>query len=182
CTGGHALQFIKLTDVNAKGNVSYNSENEGSYQYLYGNKDFAHRFVFSPNQQATDTTFQQHGPSNLFKFEHTFIPNPNWFMDAKYAYIQNKFNLDPFSGIGADAQPVFRFNGDFFLENGFQFYHTKRPQSNVTLDTNYFKQNWGGDHEFKFGFAYKHASVTTSCQYGGDGIFYDYVGARGDQS
>ncbi|HET6266210.1 MAG TPA: carboxypeptidase regulatory-like domain-containing protein [Acidobacteriota bacterium] len=179
---GHALQFIKLTDVNAKGNVSYNSENEGSYQYLYGNKDFLHRFALPPNQQSEETTWQQHGPSHLFKFEHTFIPNPNWFMDAKYAYIKNNFNLDPISGIGADAQPIFRLHGDSFLENGYVFYHTTRPQSNVTLDTNYFKQNWGGDHEFKFGFAYKHATVTTSSQYGGDIILYDFAGARGDQS
>src|SRR5262249_18619556 len=160
-----------------------NAENEGSYQYLYGNKDFDHRFTFPPNQQSEETTFIQHGPTNMFKAEHTFIPNPNWFMDAKYAYIQNKFNLDPVSGIGADAQPIFRFNNDFFLENGFQFYHTTRPQSNVTLDTNYFRQNWlGGDHELKFGFAYKHASINTSCQYGGDIILYDYTGARGDVS
>src|SRR5262249_118680 len=47
---------------------------------------------------------------------------------------------------------------------------------------NYFKQNWGGDHEFKFGFAYKHANVTSSSQYGGDIISYDYTGHRGDVS
>src|SRR5262249_40682323 len=101
----------------------------------------------------------------------------------KYGFVINKFNLDPFTGIGEDAQPVLRLHHDFYLENGFVFYHTRRPQHNVTLDTNYFKQNWmGGDHEFKFGFAYKHAAVTTSCQYGGDVILYDFVGARGDQS
>lgn len=179
---GGARQFIKLTDVNAKFNVAYNTENEGSFQYLYGNKDFDHRFSYPPNQQSIETTFIQHGPSHLLKAEHTWIPNPNWFMDGKFGYIKNTFNLDPVSGLGAEHQPVFRLNGDQFLEHGFQFYHTKRPQQNYSLDANYFKQNWGGDHEFKFGFAYKHATVTTSCQYGGDVILYDYAGQRGDVS
>jgi hypothetical protein len=180
---GQALQFIKLTDVNAKLNVAYNTENEGSFQFLYGNKDFDHRFALPPNQQEIGTTWIQHGPSDMFKAEHSWIPSPNWFVDAKYGFMVNKFDLDPVSGIGADAQPVFRLAGDFFLENGYVFYHTKRPQHNISLDANYFKQDWaGGDHEFKFGFAYKHATVTTSCQYGGDAIFYDYAGHRGDVS
>jgi hypothetical protein len=179
---GHALQFIKLADVNAKFNVAYNTENEGSYQYLYGNKDFDHRFAFPPNQQSIESTWIQHGPTSMFKAEHSWIPNPNWFIDGKYAWLDGKFDLDPVSGVGSDAQPVIRLAGDFFLENGFQFYHTKRPQQNISLDANYFRQNWGGDHEFKFGFAYKHAAVTTSCEYGGGIILYDYVGSRGDQS
>jgi hypothetical protein len=180
---GHALQFIKLTDVNAKFNVAYNTENEGSFQYLYGNKDFDHRFAFPPNQQSIETTWIQHGPTSMLKVEHSLIPNPNWFIDAKYAWLDGKFDLDPVSGVGSDAQPVIRLNGDFFLENGFQFYHTKRPQQNISADANYFKQNFaGGDHEFKFGFAYKHAAVTTSCEYGGGIILYDYSGARGDVS
>ncbi len=180
---GGARQFIKLSDVNGKANIAYNAENEGSFQYLYGNKDFDHRFSFPPNQQSEESTFIQNGPTSMFKAEHTWIPSANWFVDAKYGYIINKFNLDPVSGIAADAQPVLRLNADFFLENGNAFYHTRRPQHNVTVDTNYFVQNkWGGDHEFKLGFAYKNASVTTSCQYGGDAIFYDYSGARGDAS
>lgn len=179
---GGARQFIQLTDINAKLNFSYNTKNEGSFQYLYGNKDFDHRFVYPPNQQSIESTFQQHGPSNMFKGEHTWIPNPAWFLDAKYGYVQNKFNLDPFSGIGLDAQPILRLNNDFFLENGNAFFHTERPQHNATIDANYFRQNWAGDHEFKFGFAYKHASVNSTSQYGGDLILYDYAGNRGDVS
>lgn len=176
---GHARQFIRLSDVNAKFNVAYNAENEGSFQYLYGDKSFDHRFVFPPNQQAEETTYLQTGPTSMIKAEHTWIPNPNWFLDAKYAFVVNKFNLDPVSGLGAEHQPVLRLNGDFYLEHGYGFYHTKRPQHDVSLDANYFKQNWGGDHEFKFGFAYKHAHVETTSQYGGDVILYDYAGQRG---
>lgn len=180
---GGAPQHIILEDVNAKFNVSYNTANEGSFQWLYGNKDFDGRFNFPPNQQSADTTWVQHGPTKMLKAEHSWIPNANLFLDGKFAWVKNDFTLDPQTGIGFDAQPILRLNNDFFLENGFLFYHTFRTQYNLSEDTNYFVQNkWGGDHELKVGFAYKQASVTTSCQYGGDAILYDFAGARGDTS
>ncbi len=178
---GQAPQHIELEDVNLKFNVAYNTSNEGSFQFLYGNKDFGGRFSFPPNQQAANTTFNQTGPTKMYKVSHSWIPNANLFLDAKFAYIDGAFNLDTIAG--NDTQPVLRLAGDFFLEHGWLFYHTKRPQYNFSEDTNFFKQNWGGgDHELKFGFAYKQASVTTSCQYGGDVILYDFLGTRGDTS
>jgi hypothetical protein len=182
--GGLAPQHIVLKDVNLKTNVAYNNSNEGSFQYLYGGKNFDGRFAFPPNQQANETVWKQTGPTNMVKASHTWIPNANLFVDAKFGYIKNKFNLDPLNDQVGSTNPVLRLNNDFFFDKGtIAIYHTTRPQYNVSEDTNWFKQNWlGGDHEFKFGFSYKNASVTTTSQYGGDMILYDYVGARGDVS
>lgn len=181
---GGAPQHIQLTDVNLKFNVAYNPANEGTFSYAYSKKDFLGRFAYPPNQQSLTSLFNQSGPTGLYKAEHSWIPNANLFLNAKFAYVDGKFNLDPIAGVGLDAQPVLRLaHGDFYFENGLYFYHTKRPQWNLSEDTNFFKQNWaGGDHEFKFGFAYKNANVTTTCQYGGDLIAYDFSGNRGDQS
>jgi hypothetical protein len=180
---GETPQHIQLTDVNAKVNVAYNSQNEGSFQYLYGGKDFEHRFVLPPNEQDGQTTFNQTGPTKMYKASHSWIPNANLFLDAKFAFLNNPFNLDPPTAELGNTPPVFRLNNDFYLEHGvYYFYHTNRPQYDLSEDTNYFKQNWlGGDHEFKFGFAYKNASITTSCQYGGEVVLYDLVGSRGEK-
>jgi len=181
---GIAPQHIELEDVNLKFNVAYNTANEGSFQYLYGAKTFGGRFAFPPNQQSVETLWNQTGPTNMYKVSHSWIPNANLFLDAKFAYVDGGFALDPLNDQVGAIQPVLRLAGDFFLEHGtYVFYHTERPQYNFTEDTNWFVQNkWGGDHEFKFGFAFKQASITTSCQYGGDSILYDYVGTRGDVS
>jgi outer membrane receptor for monomeric catechols len=80
---------------------------------------------------------------------------------------------------------VFRLgHGNTWLEKGvFYTYDTKRPQYTFSEDTNFFKQNWaGGDHEFKFGFAYKRGDITSLTQYGGDVILYDFTGNPHDQS
>jgi carboxypeptidase family protein/TonB-dependent receptor-like protein len=181
---GLAPQTIVLTDVNAKFNVAYNTANEGSFQYLYGNKEFGGRFALPPNQQNPNSLWNQTGPTKMYKASHSWIPNANLFLDAKFAYIDGGFLLDPINGRGVDNQPVFRLGGgNFFLEHGYVFYDTKRPQYDFSEDTNYFVQNkFGGDHEFKFGFAYKQASVTTSCQYSGDIVLYDFLAQPFDRT
>lgn len=182
---GNAPQHIVLDDVNLKFNVAYNPENEGSYQYLYGNKSFAGRFALPPNQQAPESTFDQSGPTNMYKAAHTWIPNPSLFLDAKFAFIENKFTFAPMPGVDPNAQPVFRLgHGNTYIEKGIYYtYDTKRPQYTFSEDTNYFKQNWaGGDHEFKFGFAYKTTDITSLTQYGGDVILYDLTGNPHDAS
>ncbi len=112
---GFAPQHIILEDVNVKANVAYNSANEGSFQFLYGNKDFDGRFAFAPNQQAAETLFIQHGPTKMYKASHSWIPNANLFLDVKFAYIDGAFNLDPVAGVGSDAQPVLRLGNARFL-------------------------------------------------------------------
>lgn len=180
---GGAREFIRLSNVNAKTSVAYNKENEGYFQYFFGNKDFDNRFSNLPLPQAPETAWNQHGPTQMFRFEHTWIPAERWFLDARYSYLDNKFNLDPVAGVGPDAQPVYREMGGYFLENGNYFDHTKRLVQNLTLDADRFvPDRWGGDHELKFGFAYRHASVTTSRQYGGDILLYDYTHSVGERS
>lgn len=181
---GGAPQHIQLDDVNAKFNVSYNAANEGSFQYLYGNKRFAGRFSLPPDQQAPESLWKQSGPTNMLKAEHSWIPNPNAFLDLKFAYVNGGFTFASMPGVDPNTQPVFRRGAYTYVEHGtLSTYDTKRPQYNFTADSNFFKQNWGGgDHEFKFGFAYKHATITSISNYPGGMILYDYAGSPHDVS
>jgi hypothetical protein len=55
------------------------------------------------------------------------------------------------------------------FSGSFLDYSTGRPQYVANLDGNYFVSNaLGGDHEFKYGFQYKKASVDSFTTYGGD--------------
>ena len=42
------------------------------------------------------------------------------------------------------------------------------------MDLNWFKENWGGDHEFKFGFEYKSSKGHTFSSYGNGVEIVDY--------
>lgn len=179
--GGRApLEFV-ITNYNLKTNFSYNTRNEGNLQFVRSRKEAYDKFVFSPAQQAEESTWSQDGYATLFKFAHSWSPSSNWFVDGKFAYLNGWFQVIPKAGI--QAQPVLRLNQDFYLENGFSYLKVEQPQADVTMDANYFAQHkFGGEHEFKFGFAYKQASVSTQNQYGGDIILYDFAGQRNDTS
>jgi hypothetical protein len=45
-----------------------------------------------------------------------------------------------------------------------------KPWHSVNLDGSYFKAGWGGNHELKFGFGYRHWPNTSTARYGGNQI------------
>lgn len=178
---GLAPILFKLTNYNLKANLAYDAKNEGNFQFVQSRKQQFGRFVFPPSEQSMESTENQDGTTRMYRAEHTWSPNSNWFLDGRFAYLDGLYTFLPKAG--RDSQPVFRLNNDFFLENGFVHLNVDEPQTNVTFDANYFRQNgWGGDHEFKFGFSYRHSGYKGLIQYGGDLVLYDYTGARGDQS
>jgi hypothetical protein len=166
----------QLEEYNLKGNLAYNSSNEGSFQYNWSNKTKQGRFssVYGPGLQSAGSTWDQDGPSWIFKAEHSVIPNSNLFIDGKYIHVRNSFTLDPKDG--CDVPMITRSGTDFFLDQSSGCYSTARDQNAMTVDANWFKQNWlGGDHEFKFGFDYGQSHTTSFYQYAGGIHVYDYA-------
>lgn len=179
-TGRTPFEYA-LTNYNLKTNISYNASNEETFQLARSNREAFGRFAGLPLFQSPETTWNQDGHQTLFKGEHTWSPGSNWFFDGKFAYFNTLAQSIPRTGL--QAQPVFRLNQDFYLENGSAYLKLKNPQANVTMDVNHFAQRkFGGDHEFKFGFAYKRSSLSSLSQVAGDIILYDYAGQRGDTS
>jgi len=106
-------------------------------------------------------------PGGLTKLEinHTF--SPNFFMSAKAAYYDTGF------GLVARGDKTKSFTYDDLTGNTigtFVDYLSIRPQKVGNIDGNYFRAGMGGNHEFKFGFAYRDMSTNSTTAYNGNGL------------
>ena len=104
-------------------------------------------------------------PPGLYKLEWNHIFSPNFFLNAKGAYYGTGFGLVP---RGDSSDPVTLEWANGVASGPWIDFRTLRPQTVANLDGNYFTSGMGGNHEFKFGFGYRHVEVDSNSIYGGD--------------
>jgi hypothetical protein len=134
----------------------------GSFTYFRGEK-----LKFGRNAGVTrppETTWNQGGPTEVFKGEANYVVGNNTFLTGRYAYVKGGFFLTPQGGL--DTKMIFA-DDDGVARNSWYEIRTDRPQSTFAVDGNHFR----GRHEIKFGFSYRTADVDTSATIPGDGIF-----------
>ena len=110
------------------------------------------------------------GLHGLWKAEwnHTFGPNFN--LNGKYAYYGWGYGFDA-GAQGGQRDLNVGINFDTDTAYGAYLYFTARkPWHVVNLDGNYFASGMGGQHEFKFGFAYRKDPARTTTTYAGNQI------------
>ncbi len=178
--GSYGKQDVRLVNVNgtadktllpsynAKVNWQATGNDMVSFYWFLGEKQ---KFGRSPGSGLTEPDsylWNQAGAYSsdfhgLWKGEinHTF--NSNFFLTAKYAYYGTGFGFEPRGGRGVATFD--NVEGVAIGSSG--YYNTLRPQKIANLDGNYFLAGMGGSHEFKFGFGYREATVTSLSGYGG---------------
>jgi Carboxypeptidase regulatory-like domain/TonB-dependent Receptor Plug Domain len=108
------------------------------------------------------------GLHGLYKAEwnHTFGPNFN--LNAKYAYFGWGYGFDAGANGGqADLNGGWNFDTNTAY-GGYNFFTARKPWHNFNLDGNYFAHGMGGQHEFKFGFAYRKDPARTTTTFTGN--------------
>ncbi|HEV7923166.1 MAG TPA: TonB-dependent receptor [Thermoanaerobaculia bacterium] len=156
-----------LKDWNGKLNFQPWSSNSGTYLYTYGNKLKFGRGAGS-TRPTPETTWDQSGPSHMYKLEDTQIFNQSLYMTALYAHILSPFQFIP---EGGNVQPYRDEDGVFHRSHS--YYSTRRPQDSYRLDGSYFFKAASLDNELKFGFGYRKAPVTSSSIYPATGVMGD---------
>ena len=103
----------------------------------------------------------------LWKLEwnHTF--SPNFYLTTKYAYYGWGYGFAPRGGFGLNEGIDYDLDQSFGSYLGFT---ARKPWQNVNIDGNYFKSGMGGNHEFKFGFAYRKLPARTTTTFAGNQI------------
>ena len=177
--------ILKNSSFKATGQVS--DSIRGSFTFFRGDKNKYGRGAGST--RPPETTWDQSGPTSVYKGEGNFVLGQNLFLTGRYAYVSGGFQLTPQGGLDVPA-----YNDDGGVWRGsYEHYETVRPQWQGTMDGNMFK----GKHEFKFGFGWRRADVdSTSIVPGGNSIrthhsgypsmiasvvvWNDYTSARGE--
>ena len=149
-----------LENISAKVTGEVTSKTRANFTYFRGNKQKFGRGAsgFRPDE----TTYNQDGPTDLFKFEVNQTLGSNLFIVGRYAHTKNGFSLEPRGG-----RDVQSYRDDSNVYHGsYGWYQTLRPQDNIAIDGNMFK----GRHDLKFGFGWRKSSVTSESGWPGNGV------------
>jgi hypothetical protein len=150
--------ILKNTSFKGTGQVS--QALRGGFTFFRGDKQ-----KFGRNAGATrpqETTWNQSGPTSVYKGEGNLVVGNNLFLTGRYAYVSGGFQLTPQGGLNTP----YYFDDAGSFRGSYIHYETIRPQWTNSVDGNFFK----GKHEVKFGFGWRKADVdSNSIVPGGNG-------------
>jgi hypothetical protein len=169
-----------LKDYNAKLNFQVSSSNMLSAYWFLGDKIKLGR----TNNRGLGTETASHGrdqgglyedgnyPNGFLKIENNHVFSPSFMLNVKASHYNTGFGLVPIGGLendeGLDIVRSIAYGSS-------KQYQSVRPQDTLNADASYFR----GNHEFKFGFAYRRASTNSSSLVPGTGIEARTETARG---
>jgi hypothetical protein len=111
--------------------------------------------------RARETTWDQDGPTPLFKGQVNVVASNTLFMNARVGYVGNGFAFTP---LGGDAS-AYRDAGRVRRGN-YYAYSTDRPDWSGHVDGSWFR----GRHELTFGGGLRHSRDDEFLEYPGNGI------------
>ncbi|HEV8348528.1 MAG TPA: carboxypeptidase regulatory-like domain-containing protein [Vicinamibacterales bacterium] len=110
-----------------------------------------------------ETTWDQDGPTTIYKGQVNFVIGQNLFVAARGAHMPSGFQLAPRGGLTTQAfRDVSRVWHGSYLD-----YSSDRPTDTVLADANVFR----GRHEVKFGFGWRKAQVLSQTTWPGNNIY-----------
>ncbi len=169
-----------LKDYNAKLNFQVSHDNMLSAYWFLGDKIKLGR----PNPRGLGTEAASHTrnqgnvfedgsnyPHGFLKIEDNHVFSPSFMLNVKLSHYNTGFGLVP-QDIGID-EGLNSVTSTIYGSS--KQYQSIRPQDTINVDASYFR----GSHEFKFGFAYRRASVVSSSLLPGTGVEARTETARG---
>ncbi len=140
----------QLNDVNAKVTAQFGRHMVEAL-YIFANKTKQGRGASAT--RPPETTWNQKGPSNLFKLQDEFFATDDLFISLKGSYFTIPFELIPQGGLNTFAWRDTRR----VWHNTFLFYQTDRPTVHLTGQAIYYYRN----HEIKIGAEFRRANITS---------------------
>jgi hypothetical protein len=149
-----------LENYSAKLTAEIDQNTRGSLTFFRGDKIKAGRGASAT--RTSDTTWNQKGPTSMYKAELSRTIGNSLFLTARFAHVDSEFSLLPLGG-----NDVAHYRDDARVHHGsYLRYATERPQDNLAVEGNVFR----GNHELKVGFGWRQAAVTSESGWPGVGI------------
>ena len=143
-----------LEGLNFKLNAQLVPENSITAVYSHNDK-----IKLGRNASITrppEASWDQSGPTKLYKIEDSHIFSSNFFASASYSRVLGGFQL-----IAEGQNPVFQDDSGVW-HNGYYNYITYRPQTQVNVTPSFFMRTGNVGHEFKAGFVYRDTPIGTN--------------------
>ena len=151
-----------LEDFAGKLNIQPIESNSMTGFYFRGDK-----LKFGRNSGPTrpqPTSWDQSGPTTIWKGEDSQVFGPNFVADASYNYVGGGFGLSPEGG----NKNSYR-NDQGVWQNSYVYYSTYRPQHQVNANLSAFFNTGNIGHELKFGFGYRNVDLKSNSTWPGNG-------------
>jgi len=150
--------FTELESYAAKLNAQLTENNSATVFYHYGDKIKLGRNA-GPSRPAP-TTWNQDGPTDIYKVEDTHLVNTNFYLTGMASYTGGGFRFVPQGGgIGDPNFPNVTRTPEVVWQNSFLIYETDRPQQQAKVDGNYFFATGQTSHELRFGVGWRNTAV-----------------------
>lgn len=166
--------LTQLETYGAKLNAQVTTSNSLVAFYNYGDKIKIGRNASPTRPQPT--TWNQTGPTDIYKLEDTHIFNSSFYLTGMVSYVGGGFQLTPQGGLDG-VSPI--LDADFIWQSNFLHHETDRPQEQAKLDGNYFFNSGSVNHELKFGVRYRSVELTSLSVWPGDVLRLDYYQSFG---
>ncbi len=151
-----------LENFAGKLNVQPIESNSATGFYFRGDK-----LKFGRNSGPTrpqPTSWDQSGPTTIWKGEDSQVFGPNLVADASYNYVGGGFGLTPEGGnVNTYRNPA------GVWQNSYVFYNTYRPQHQINANLSGFFNTGNIGHELKFGFGYRNVDLKSNSTWPGNG-------------
>jgi hypothetical protein len=150
----------QLENIAFKTSAQVTSSIRPEFLFFRGNKEKNGRGA-GP-LRAPATTWDQTGPTPLYKAQVNFTMGNSVFLTARAGYVGNGFSLTPQGGLGATAYR----DSERVRRGSFVFYETDRPDKSVLADGTWFR----GRHEVSFGGSWRKVRDDERQEYPGSGV------------
>lgn len=170
---GGTVDATTLENYNAKINAQVTSSNSGLFQFSRGDKIKSGRGA-GP-QRPAETTWDQSGPTEIWKLEDTHIFNSNFYLTGLYSFVDGGFVLAPKGG--NDSQVLLDAGGVW--RRTFADFGSDRDVDQWRLDGSYFFNTGATAHELKFGTSYREAETAGGTKWGSGAIVFEDEGPGG---
>ena len=117
-----------------------------------------------------ETTWNQRGPTAVYRFEDTQIFSPSVFGTATYSIVDGGFALAAKGGAGPSAPETWRDANNVWRDS-YQSGFSSRPGSEIKLDSSFFTNSGSLNHEIKVGGRFREFESRSEFSYGGRNIF-----------
>ena len=159
-----AEDATKLENINLKFTGQLGDRNRWTFFYTRGDKIKSGRGA--SEKRPPDTTWDQEGPTPIYKIEDTFMATDSLILSAKYAFVGGGFSLMPKGGL--DTPVTYEYDTGVF-GGSYSWLDCKRPQYQLQISgENYVEEAFGGSHEIKAGFEWRKTPVSSFSGYGGN--------------
>jgi hypothetical protein len=157
-----------LENTSLKANAQFTQANSAVASWNDGDKN-----KFGRNASTTRpdiTTWNQRGPSAIYRFEDTHVFSSNLFLTGTYSLGDFGFQLAAKGGAGPSAPESWR-RSDGVWQDNFQSGGATGPNDELKADASYFFNTGSASHELKLGGRFRTYETSSTFDWPGRDIF-----------